>query len=150
MWHRAAVEWWVALDPDDGREDASENGPGDLSVVPILSEPELGVGSYPSSQMASGVSLTSGIDTITLHADEAGWAWLRIPWDPGWSSLAHTPVHKGGPGHLVVWVEQGTTEMRWGVSNAVDVASAGVTGLALLATAVLSVMNRRRGWQSDP
>ena len=76
--------------------------------------------------------------------------WLRVPWDPDWRSVGDTPVHKGGPGHLVIWADQGVTELRWSVPRAVDAAAAGATGAALLLTAVMAAVNLRRGWQVDP
>ena len=94
-WHRAAVEWWIA---------SFQRSP-ESKVVPVLL-PTRGDGSdHPIDQAAAGVSLHSGQDSLTVRAEAAGWAWLRVPWDPGWRSVGETPVHKGGPGHLVVWVE---------------------------------------------
>ena len=147
-WHRTAVEWWVSLGTPAANGDSSDVPLYDPGVVPILSTSDLS--SYPRSQVASGARLAVRTDRITVHADEAGWAWLRVPWDPGWSALNGTPVHKGGPGHLVVWADRGTTELCWGVPSTVNASAATLTGVALLATAVLTIINRRRGWQSEP
>ena len=136
-WHRAAVEWWVSLAPG-------------TSEVPVLL-PGGGSGStHPTDQAARGVSLQAEQDSLIVRAGEAGWVWLRVPWDPDWRSLGDTPVHKGGPGHLVIWADEGVTELRWSVPRAVDAAAAGATGAALLLTAVMAAVNRRRGWQIDP
>ena len=138
-WHRAAVEWWIA---------SFQRSP-ESKVVPVLF-PTRGYGSdHPIDQAAAGVSLHSGQDSLTVRAEEAGWAWLRVPWDPDWRSVGETPVYKGGPGHLVVWAERGVTEFRWSISGAVDAAAAAVTGVAALAVVTLAVINRRRDWQID-
>ena len=133
-WHQAAVKWWVSMPPD-------------VSVVPVLSSDD-GT-AYPREQAAQRVSLHAGQDSLTVRAEAAGWAWLRVPWDPDWRSVDGTPVRKGGPGHLVVWAERGVTELRWSVPGAVDAAAAAVTGASLLATMALSAVNRRRGWETD-
>ena len=136
-WHRAAVEWWVSAVLSH-------------SDVPILLSGDGDAKTYPHTQAARGVSLQTGQDSLSVRAEEAGWAWLRIPWDPDWRSLNNTPVVKGGPGHLVVWAEQGATELRWSVSGAVDASAAAVTGAAVLAVIVLAAINRRRGWKVHP
>ena len=136
-WHRAAVEWWVSLAPG-------------ISEVPVLL-PGGGNGStHPTDQAAGRVSLQAEPDSLTVRAEEAGWVWLRVPWDPDWRSVGDTPVRKGGPGHLVIWADQGVTELRWSVPRAVDAAAAAATGAALLLTAAMAAVNRRRGWQIDP
>ena len=104
---------------------------------------------YPRHQAAEEVTLHAADDTMTVTASRAGWAWLRVPWDPYWSTVSGTPILKGGPGHLVVWVDQGTTELRWGVPRSVDASAAAVTTLALAALATFSVINRRRGFPTD-
>ena len=141
-WHRSAVEWWISIGAEsDGR-------PFDLmpqaSRVPVRWPAQ--ARDYPPHEVAEGVVLRAAGDNLTVIASEAGWAWLRVPWDPYWRSVSGTPVVKGGPGHVVVWVDQGTTELRWSVPRAVDTAAVTVTGIALLATATLAVINRRRGF----
>ena len=136
-WHRAAVEWWVTL-------------PADASTVPVLWPSGGDSGAYPVDQSAAGVSLHTGQDSLTVRAEAAGWAWLRVPWDPDWHSTGDTPVHKGGPGHLVVWAERGVTELRWSVPTTVDAAAAAITGASLLALIALAAVNRRRGFQAEP
>ena len=141
-WHRAAVAWWLpiaAVVPPDT--------PRGVSHVPILSAGESA--DHPVGQPAGGVSLHAAGESLTVSAETAGWAWLRVPWDPDWRSVDGAPVRKGGPGHLVVWVNQGVTEIRWSVRDAVDVAAAATTGAAALAVAALTVVNRRRGWETD-
>ncbi|MCY3806891.1 MAG: hypothetical protein OXG91_10425 [bacterium] len=158
-WNRAAVDWWlaivaeptVAVDPSARLTTigtAAEEAAADDSPVPILSTGEMGA--YPADQPASGVTLHSDGDALTVRARQGGWAWLRVPWDPWWHSEGGTPVRKGGPGHLVVWAPQGETTLRWAVPQSVDVASATVTGVAALAAAGLAVLNRRRGFHVDP
>ena len=134
-WHQAAVKWWVSMPPD-------------VSVVPVLSSDD--GKAYPREQAAQRVSLHAGHDSLTVQAEAAGWAWLRVPWDPDWRSVDGTPVRKGGPGHLVVWAERGVTELRWSVPGAVDAAAAAVTGAAVLAVIVITAINRRRGWKVHP
>ena len=136
-WHRSAVEWWIAL-------------PSDASAVPVLWPGGGDRSAYPADQAAEGVSLHTGKDSLTVQADTAGWVWLRVPWDPDWRSVNGTPVLKGGPGHLIVWAKQGTTELHWSVPKLVDDTAAAVTGIALLTALTLSIVNRRLGWDSDP
>ena len=141
-WHRAAVEWWIAFDELASTSSAS-------AVVPVLSS-DAAETNYPFNQPAHGVSVRTGEDSIIVQAEAAGWAWVRVPWDPDWRSLSNAPVLKGGPGHMVVWAEQGQTELRWAVPDAVDVAASAVTGFSIVAALALAAMNRRRGWSVDP
>ena len=147
-WHRAAVNWWIrgAAVPAAG-ELVEVPRDSDASQVPIL----LGGdgGAYPARQAASGVALQGEGDVLTVRADTAGWAWLRVPWDPWWHSDAGLPVYKGGPGHLVVWVPEGESTLRWAVPVAVDAAAAGVTGGGVLGAVALASLNRRRGFPLD-
>ena len=144
-WHRAAVEWWVRL-----ASDATETGRDvDTAAVPALTGPS-DPSDHPVNQPARGLSMNAAQDRLFVRAEESGWAWLRVPWDPYWRSTSGTPVHKGGPGHLVVWVERGTTELRWSVPGTVDAAAAAATGGAVLFAASTAVVNRRRGWNLDP
>ena len=142
-WHRAAVEWWVPIAA--GVPVVASDG---VDHVPVLSSGERAV--HPLDRAAEGVSLHAARDSLTVRAETAGWAWLRVPWDPDWRSVDGTPVRKGGPGHLVVWANQGATRLRWSVPGAVDVAAAATTGAAVLAVAVLAVVNHRRGFEADP
>ena len=144
-WHQAAVAWWILKVPNPST-DSGERVP----TVPALLTDGGDDGRFAVDQAAAGVSLESAQDSLIVRAEEAGWVWLRVPWDPDWRSLDDTPVHKGGPGHLVIWADQGVTELRWSVPRAVDAAAAGATGGALLLTAVMATVNRRRGWQIDP
>ena len=141
-WHRAAVEWWVSI-VTSVQAGAAEN----VAAVPILSSGE--TTAHPTNQLAIGVSLEMDGESLTIHADEAGWAWLRVPWDPYWRTLGDSPVRKGGPGHLLVWANQGATELRWSVPGAVDVAAAATTGTAVICVAILAHANRRRSWAID-
>ena len=104
---------------------------GDASV-PVLSSGESSCLPSSGSRQQPACRCTPTGDIITVRAEVAGWAWLRIPWDPDWRSSDATPVRKGGPGHLVVWANQGVTELRWSIPGAVDVAAAATTGAAAL------------------
>ncbi|MCY3952447.1 MAG: hypothetical protein OXG69_07850 [bacterium] len=158
-WHRAAVRWWlpIAAGPAGSVDEyqrlavpgtSSHEAARDVSPVPVLSTGEMGA--HPMDRPATGLTLQSAGDVLTVRAERAGWAWLRVPWDPWWHSEGDTPVRKGGPGHLVVWAPQGETTLRWAVPRGVDVAAATVTGVALLGSAALAVLNRRRGFNLDP
>lgn len=138
-WHEAATAWWVALASGSADSDAS---------VPVLA-PAGTVDAYPSTQTASGVVLETGRDSFTVRADSAGWAWLRVPWDPYWQSASGDPILKGGPGHLVVWIQRGTTEFRWAVPTAVDAVAAAATAAGLLAAAAMTWVNHRRRFELD-
>ncbi len=144
-WHRAAAHWWVAL---ASGTNADANAP--FSPIPVLGAGNSEDRTHPASQAASGLSLHTARDRLTLTTRQPGWAWIRVPWDPYWRAENGAPVLKGGPGHLVVWAKPGTTELRWDVPAAVDAAAAMASGAALLAVAGLSVVNRRRGWDPDP
>ena len=136
-WHHAAVEWWVAL------ASGIPSGGSEVPAVPTLSPGEHPA--HPTDRAATVVDLHPGRDKLTVSAETAGWAWLRVPWDRDWRSLHGTPVRLGGPGHLLVWASAGETELRWSVPGSVDVAAAVTTGTAALAAALLSIANRRRG-----
>ena len=138
-WHRAAVEWWVPI--------AAGTSADGVVAVPILSPGE-SIG-HPTGQAAEGVSLHADDDSVVVRAEAAGWAWLRIPWDPDWRSMSDTPIRKGGPGHLVVWLNPGVTELHWSIPLSVNVAAAATTGAAVLAVAALAIVNRRHGWETD-
>ena len=135
-WHQAAVKWWVSM-------------PLNTSLVPTLAASGGESSVHRMDQAAVGVSLHTTQDTLIVRAEEAGWAWLRVPWDPDWRSTGDTPVHKGGPGHLVVWAERGVTELRWSVPGVVDAAAVAATGTAALAAFGLAALNRRQGWEMD-
>jgi len=133
-WHRDAVEWWII-------EVGGLPG-GGHAALPILAGGD--GGSRLAGQAATGVSLQQEQDRLTVGAATAGWAWLRVPWDPDWRSIGDAPVHKGGPGHLVVWAEAGETELRWSVPRSTDVAAVAVTGGAALVALALWAGERRR------
>ena len=141
-WHEAAVRWWVPIATATAEDGAAVAG------VPILSGHE--ARGHPPGQAATGVSLHRDGDALTVEAASAGWVWIRVPWDPDWRSLGGTPVRLGGPGHLVVWADRGTTELRWGVPRAVDVAAVATTGAATLVTAAAALAWRRRDPDAAP
>ncbi len=74
-----------------------------------------------------------------MTAEAAGWAWVRAPWDPYWHSHDDTPVLKGGPGHIVVWVDEGQNDFGWWVSRQVDIAA-----IATIAAAAALALERAR------
>lgn len=133
-WHNAAVEWWIStvLGSTDKR-------------IPAKAEYSL-ISGYPYEQSARGVALETNQDTLIVRADSRGWAWLKVPFDPWWKSTVDTPVLKGGPGHLVVWVEPGITEFRWAVPRIVDILSVWTTLVALVTAFVMIMINRSRGF----
>lgn len=141
-WHDAATRWWMAAATGTLHTGAAE------AIVPVLMPK--GSGSRPAEQAATGVSLDAGQDRLTLHADTAGWVWIRVTWDPYWQSETPETVFKGGPGHLVVWAERGTTELRWSVPGLIDTAAAAATGVGLIAALGLVLLNRRHGFVIDP
>ncbi|MDE0654221.1 MAG: hypothetical protein OXI26_11270 [bacterium] len=157
-WHRAAVGWWLPLvsddspipsvrtahagspeEPNTGIEERSAGGPE--SSVPILASAVSA--SHPEDQPATGVALSSSGDEMTVRAETPGWVWIRVPWDPDWRSVSGTPVRKGGPGHLVVWAQEGETELRWSVRSGVNIAAGTVTGLGVLGLAALQALGGR-------
>ena len=140
-WHRSAVRWWI---------DISRGAESERSPIPVLLESVDDTEAYAVHQAASEVSMNTDGDTLTVIAAQPGWAWLRVPWDPHWRSDDNSPVLKGGPGHLITWVEAGTTILRWSVPRSVDMTAAGVTTVALLAAFALTVLNRRMGFTPDP
>ena len=151
-WHQASVQWWISSidNPLPSADNTSSfRATPESTAVPVLS-PGGGGNTYPIDQAAAGVSLHTGRDSLTVRAETAGWAWLRVPWDPDWRSVGGTPVRKGGPGHLVVWAEQGDTDLRWSVPGAVDAAAAAATCASLLVVMALATVNRRRGFQAEP
>ena len=140
-WHQAAAQWWTPISAGFQAE------PESWEPVPIWSE--TGGPSRFAHQAAGDVWLRSDGDRLTIGANAPGWAWLRVPWDPFWISPSGTAVHKGGPGHLVVWVPEGETELMWQVPAAVDTAAAVVTGAAGVLVLILTVTNRRRDQEPD-
>ena len=165
-WHRSAVQWWVSLvadtsentlidtpvkTTDSGHEQETVPVPALATSpavyrIPILT-PDASAypdGVYPTTQAASGMQLTTDKDSLVVYAEQAGWAWLRVSWDPDWRSENGTPVHKGGPGHLVIWAQEGITRLYWSIPSAVDTTAAAITVVSILATAALTILNRRR------
>ena len=141
-WHRAAAQWWIPISAGFQTE------PESWEPVPVRSE--ISDPRRPAGQAAGGVWLHSDGDRLTVGADSPGWAWLRVPWDPYWSAPPGAAVHKGGPGHLVVWVPEGETVLVWRVPGAVDAAAAAVTGAAGLLVLIMAATNRRQDQQRDP
>lgn len=141
-WHQAAARWWIPIAAELRTE------PESWQPVPIRSED--GYLDRSADQAATGVRMRADGDRLTVEADSAGWVWLRVPWDPYWQAQPGAAVYKGGPGHLVVWVPEGGTELEWRVPAGVDVAAAALTGAAGLTVLVMAVGNRRRGDGLDP
>ncbi len=141
-WHRAAAQWWIPISAGFQAE------PESWEPVPVRSE--ISDPRRPAHQAAGGVWLRSDGDRLVVGADSPGWAWLRVPWDPYWSSPTGTAIHKGGPGHLVVWVLEGETVLVWRVPGAVDAAAAAVTGAAGVLVLIMAAANRRQDQERDP
>ena len=141
-WQRAVAQWWIPISAGFRAE------PESWEPVPIWSETS--DPGHPTHQAANGVWLRSDGDRLTIGANAPGWVWLRVPWDPFWSSPSGTAMHKGGPGHLVVWVPEGETELVWRVPGAVDAAAAVVTGAAVVLVLIMTVTNRRQDQECDP
>ena len=139
-WHSAAVEWWISVAMDAAT---------DSMPVPVLRSFSGSNTIYSPDRAATGVSMHSEQDTLVVTAEQSGWAWLRVPWDLYWQSEADIPVLKGGPGHLVVWVEPGVNILRWAVPRSVDLAAGSFTAFAVLMLAILVMLNRRRGFDVD-
>lgn len=135
-WHRAAARWWIKILAEPRTE------PESWEPVPIRGKD--GNLQHPTDQAATGVWMRADGDRLTVGADTAGWAWLRVPWDPYWRSPTGTAVHKGGPGHLVIWAPAGETLLMWQVPTAVDITAAAVTGTAVLTILTMAVRNRCR------
>ena len=144
-WHKAAVEWWVAV--------ASESAPlrvGGVPEIPVLWPGAEDEGTAAQlDRAAQGVTMRTEQDRVYVTAQSPGWVWLRVPWDPWWFAPDGVPL-KGGPGHLVVWADTGTTELRWDVPDNVDLLAVSLTVLALLLLIPLTSINRRKGWELDP
>ena len=144
-WHKAAVEWWVAV--------ASESAPlrvGGVPEIPVLWPGAADEGTAAQlDRAAQGVTMRTEQDRVFVTAQSPGWVWLRVPWDPWWFAPDGVPL-KGGPGHLVVWADTGTTELRWDVPDNVDLLAVSLTALALLLLIPLTSINRRKGWELDP
>ena len=141
-WHRAAVKWWVDV--------TAEGAEVDVGAVPVFSsQTPYDTRHYPPGTSAQGTALQEGPDRLVISAVGPGWAWVRVTWDPWWTASTGAPVLKGGPGHIVVWAEQGVTELTWDVPTEVDGAAAALTGVAAASTAALAVVNRRQGFRLD-
>ena len=134
-WHRAAVRWWIDV--------TAQGAAIDVGAVPVLAKSAVPP-AYPADQVAQGVTLQEEQDRLIVTAASPGWAWLRVPWDPWWTASTGTPVLKGGPGHLIVWADQDSTELVWDVPVEVDAAAAGLTVAAAAMSAALAALNRRR------
>ena len=144
-WHRAAAEWWVAV-----ASEFEPLRPGGTARIPVLWPGAADEGEAALvDRAARGVSLRTEQDRLFVTAESPGWVWVRVSWDPWWFADDGVPL-KGGPGHLVVWVEPGTTELRWDVPAQVDAMAAGVTALSLLLLVAMVRINRRQGWDIDP
>ena len=145
-WHRDATVWWAAL----------------LTNQTTLTEAEAAVpasggvdwAAYPPSQAATGVSLLEAGESFAATAETAGWAWIRIPWDPYWHSHNGTPVLKGGPGHIVAWIDEGQNNYGWWVPRHVDIAAIATTTTAAALALTLLITGRRRSaadpWSRSP
>ncbi len=142
-WHQAAVQWWIAVASET--EPLRSNG---TPRIPVL-WPNPDDTNTVVDHAAQGVKMRTEQDRLIISATAPGWAWLRVPWDPWWFATNGAPL-KGGPGHLVAWVDEGTTELHWDVPDHVDQTAIAVTGLSLLVLLVMCIRNRRFGFEIDP
>ena len=145
-WHRDAVGWWAGLltgeyDLEDAEAAVPTHGSVDWDA-------------YPPSQAAAGVSLLEAGESFAATAQTAGWAWIRVPWDPYWHSHDGTPVLKGGPGHIVAWIDEGRNDFGWWVPRRVDIAAIATTTTAVALALTLLIAGRRRSaadpWSRSP
>ena len=145
-WHRDAVGWWAGLltgeyDLEDAEAAVPTHGSVDWDA-------------YPPGQAATGVSLLEAGESFATTAEAAGWAWVRIPWDPYWHSHDGTPVLKGGPGHIVAWIDEGQNNYGWWVPRRVDIAAIATTTTAAALALTLLITGRRRSaadpWSRSP
>jgi len=90
------------------------------------------------------VSLLEAGESFAVTAEAAGWAWVRVPWDPYWHSHDDTPVLKGGSGHIVAWVDEGQNNFGWRVPRQVDIAAIATTAAAAPLALVLLIAGPRR------
>ena len=135
-WHRDATVWWAALLTNQTTLTEAE------AAVPAVGAADWEA--YPPSQAATGVSLLEAGESFAATAEAAGWAWIRVPWDPYWHSHDGTPVLKGGPGHIVAWIDEGQNDYGWWVPRHVDIAAIATTATAAALALVLLITTRRR------
>ena len=85
-WHRAAVAWWMSLSmPPAIPRRLTTRRPANAGDVPVLSSDEGDMQLPPRGTSRVRVCrCTPGRDSLTVRAEAAGWAWLRVPWDPDW------------------------------------------------------------------
>ena len=145
-WHRDAVGWWAGLLTGEyDLEDAEAAVPTHGSV---------NWDAYPPGQAAAGVSLLEAGESFAATAQTAGWAWIRIPWDPYWHAHDGTPILKGGPGHIVAWIDEGQNNYGWWVPRRVDIAAIATTTTAAALALTLLITGRRRSaadpWSRSP
>ena len=151
-WHQASVQWWISSidNPLPSADNTSSfRATPESTAVPVLS-PGGGGNTYPIDQARRACHYTPDATRLTCEPrrpDGRGCASPGIPTGAPWGG---TPVRKGGPGHLVVWAEQGDTDLRWSVPGAVDAAAAAATCASLLVVMALATVNRRRGFQAEP
>ena len=135
-WHRDVVGWWAGLLTGEYTLTEAE------TTVPAVGAADWDA--YPPSQAAAGVSLLEAGESFAATAETAGWAWIRVPWDPYWHAHNGTPVLKGGPGHIVAWIDEGQNNYGWWVPRHVDIAAIATTTTAAALALFLLITGRRR------
>ena len=95
------------------------------------------------------MSLLEAGESFAATAETAGWAWIRVPWDPYLHAHNGTPVLKGGPGHIVAWIDEGQNNYGWWVPRHVDIAAIATTTTAAALALTLLITGRRRS-AADP
>ena len=141
-WHRDAVGWWAGLLTGEYALQDAE------AAVPAHGEVDWDA--YPPAQAAGGVSVLEAGESFAVTAQTAGWAWIRVPWDPYWHSHNNTPVLKGGPGHIITWVNPGNNGFGWWVPPQVDTAAIITTTVAAALATTLLITSRRRTQTTRP
>ena len=135
-WRLDAIGWWAGLLTGEyALEDAE-------AAVPTHGEVDWA--RHPSQQAASGLTLTEAGEDFAVEAETAGWVWVRVPWDPYWHSHNNTPVLKGGPGHIIAWVDEGRNDFGWWVPRNVDISAVITTTAAAALALTLLITTRRR------
>ena len=140
-WHRDAVGWWAGLLTGEYALQDAE------AAVPTHGEVDWDA--YPPAQAAGGVSVLEAGESFAVTAETAGWVWIRVPWDPYWHSHNNTPVLKGGPGHIIAWVNPGNNGFGWWVPPQVDTAAIITTAGAAALAITLLITGRRRPQSPD-
>ena len=133
-WHQNAVGWWIAA--AGGSVDAD-------TPLPALTNPGVDPQRMPWTQAATAAAAVFEPGSVSLRVSHPGWVWVKVAWDPYWSTDSGAPVLKAGPGQIAVWVEPAGVELRWGIPKAVSVLGAAVAAIAAALAVVVAVRPSR-------